>query len=119
MNLTFPPFLGSGGFMSTTIWTDTSDNINSDNYWGFVLKPFELVPMESDEDTGLGKGVQLMACCTTDVQQFFPIAIFSYNDYDKAVDALASLLHAVYRRDNEWDVRNYLTKDNLNLTPFL
>lgn len=94
--------------MSTMIRTDGIGEINSDNYWGFVLRPFQLPPMESDRQERRDTGVKLMACRTMHVEHFLSIATFFHDDYDKAVDALASLLRAVKRGDQHWDVRDYL-----------
>ena len=95
--------------MSTTIRTRGIGEINSDNCWGFVLRPFTLPPEGTgDRYDRFGSGVKLMACRTNDVREFLHIATFFNEDYDKAVDALTSLLRAVKRGNTVWDVHDHL-----------
>ena len=98
--------------MNTVINTEGVGNINSKNYWGYALQPFDHASTEFDDE--FVRGHKLIACFGEPNDNHNPknivIAVFFIDKSNEACSALASLLDAIKRGAPMWDVCDHKSK---------
>ena len=90
--------------MITVIITAEDGGIDSNNYWGYALRPVTQIATETEEET---KEITLIAC-HNNADSNFEIATFrGDNITSRASKALESLINAIQNNERSWDVDQF------------